>query len=170
MHADGPSIASQPPEAALAALRSQAAGLAPDEVQRRLQAFGPNRVETLPGEPVWLTLLREFTHFFALVLWLAAGLAFAAEPRGRLHVDDGASIALRRGKASLLAAGITRVEGTFAEGEPVEIVGAGGEPLGRGFVGYSSAELAAEAGHSSAEEGHEEQRPAVHRDQMMLAD
>ena len=100
------------------------------------------------------------------LLWLA----FAAEPRGRLHVDDGASIALRRGKASLLAAGITRVEGTFAEGEPVEIVGAGGEPLGRGFVGYSSAELAAEAGHSSAEEGHEEQRPAVHRDQMMLAD
>ena len=52
----------------------------------------------------------------------------------------------------------------------MEIVGAGGEPLGRGFVGYSSAELAAEAGHSSAEEGHEEQRPAVHRDQMMLAD
>ncbi|HMQ65748.1 MAG TPA: glutamate 5-kinase [Arachnia sp.] len=100
------------------------------------------------------------------LLWLA----FAAEPRGRLHVDDGASIALRRGKASLLAAGITRVEGTFAEGEPVEIVGADGEPLGRGFVGYSSAELAAEAGHSSAEEGHEEQRPAVHRDQMMLAD
>ena len=102
----------------------------------------------------------------AFMLWLA----FAAEPRGRLHVDDGASIALRRGKASLLAAGITRVEGTFAEGEPVEIVGADGEPLGRGFVGYSSAELAAEAGHSSAEEGHEEQRPAVHRDQMMLAD
>jgi glutamate 5-kinase len=100
------------------------------------------------------------------LLWLA----FAAETRGQLHVDDGARTALRRGKASLLAAGVTRVEGTFAEGEPVEIVGPDGEPLGRGFVGYSSAELAAEAGHSSAEKGHEEQRPAVHRDQLMLAD
>ena len=100
------------------------------------------------------------------LLWLA----FAAEPRGQLHIDDGARAALRRGKASLLAAGVTRVEGTFAEGEPVEIVGSDGEPLGRGFVGYSSAELTAEAGHSSAERGHEEQRPAVHRDQLMLAD
>ena len=79
MRTDGTSIASQPPEAALAALRSQAAGLSPGEARRRLQAFGPNRVETLAGEPVWLTLLLEFTHFFALVLWLAAGLAFAAE-------------------------------------------------------------------------------------------
>ncbi|MFT3889657.1 MAG: glutamate 5-kinase [Arachnia sp.] len=100
------------------------------------------------------------------LLWLA----FAAEPRGQLHVDDGARAALKRGTASLLAAGVTKVKGTFAAGEPVEIVGSDGEPLGRGFVGYSSAELAAEAGHSSAEEGHEDQHPAVHRDDMMLAD
>ncbi len=105
MRPDGPSIASQPPEAALAALRSQAAGLAPDEVQRRLQAFGPNRVETLPGEPVWLTLLREFTHFFALVLWLAAGLAFAAE-----HFEPGQGMA----ELGVAIIGVIVVNGLFS--------------------------------------------------------
>lgn len=105
MRPDGPSIASQPPEAALAALRSQATGLAPDEVLRRQQAFGPNRVETLPGEPVWLTLLREFTHFFALVLWLAAGLAFAAE-----HFEPGQGMA----ELGIAIIGVIIVNGLFS--------------------------------------------------------
>ncbi len=100
------------------------------------------------------------------LLWLA----FAAEPRGVLHIDDGARDALRRGRASLLAAGIKRVDGAFAEGEPVEIVGLDGAPIGRGFVGYSSVELAQEAGHSKEENGHAAQRPVVHRDQLMLSE
>ena len=54
-------------------------GLSDEDVRHRLQEFGPNRVEAAPREPLWLTLLREFSHFFALVLWLAAGLAFLAE-------------------------------------------------------------------------------------------
>lgn len=98
------------------------------------------------------------------LLWLA----FAAEPRGALHVDAGAMRALTAKKASLLAAGVREVSGTFAEGEPVEILGPEGEALGRGFVGYSSAQLQREAGHSSEESGHQEQRPVVHRDHMML--
>ena len=85
-------------------------------------------------------------------------------PRG------GAESEARRGQHLAHASQVLPLPDRGAAPQPVEIVGAGGEPLGRGFVGYSSAELAAEAGHSSAEEGHEEQRPAVHRDQMMLAD
>ncbi|GAA4906795.1 glutamate 5-kinase [Tessaracoccus lubricantis] len=100
------------------------------------------------------------------LLWLA----FAAEPRGWLHVDAGARRALLDTKASLLPAGVREVKGTFAEGEPVEIIGPDNEPLGRGFAGYSSAELASEAGHSSNEAGHTNQRPAVHRDVMILTD
>ena len=73
-------------------------------------------------------------------------------------------------KASLLAIGVREVAGIFAEGEPVEIVGPDGEPVGRGFVAYSSAELTAEVGHSSAEDGHRDQRPVIHRDHMMLAE
>ena len=97
-------------------------------------------------------------------------LAFAAEPRGWLHVDEGARRALLEKNASLLAAGIREVKGTFAEGEPVEIIGPDGEVLGRGFVGYSSADLSLEAGHSSTEAGHRRQRPVVHRDVLILTD
>lgn len=32
----------------------------------------------MAGEPLWLLFAREFGHFFALILWLAAGLAFFA--------------------------------------------------------------------------------------------
>lgn len=100
------------------------------------------------------------------LLWLA----FAAEPRGFLHVDEGARRALVGRHASLLAAGVTEVRGTFAEGEPVEIVGPDGHPVGRGFVGYSSAALADLVGRSSDEDGHRKLRPVIHRDHMMLAD
>lgn len=60
-------------------LRSSLDGLSEQDVHRRLAEFGPNRVEATAREPVWLLLLREFSHFFALILWLAAGLAFLAE-------------------------------------------------------------------------------------------
>ncbi len=100
------------------------------------------------------------------LLWLS----FAAEPRGWVHVDAGARRALVQKHAALLAAGITEVRGTFAEGEPVEIVGPDGEPVGRGFVGYSSADLAGELGHSSDEAGHRTLRPVIHRDHLILSD
>ena len=120
--------------------------------------------EALAGEDVgtFFTAVRKRRP--RRLLWLA----FAAEPRGFLHVDEGARRALVDKKASLLAAGVREVRGVFSEGEPVEIVGPDGEPLGRGFVGYSSADLALEMGHSSSEAGHAGQRPVVHRDHMML--
>ncbi len=49
------------------------------EAARRLREYGPNRVEEVAGEPLVLRFLKEFTHFFALILWLAAALAFAGE-------------------------------------------------------------------------------------------
>ncbi|HXH03898.1 MAG TPA: cation-transporting P-type ATPase, partial [Candidatus Competibacteraceae bacterium] len=66
-------------EAALRSLGSSRQGLAEGEARRRLVEYGPNRVERLRGTPLPLRLLREFTHFFACILWLAAGLAFIAE-------------------------------------------------------------------------------------------
>jgi sodium/potassium-transporting ATPase subunit alpha len=77
-----PHIAEQSPDAALAALGSGPQGLTVAEARRRLAEFGPNRVEAAARDPLWLTLAREFTHFFALILWLAAGLAFVAEHFG----------------------------------------------------------------------------------------
>jgi sodium/potassium-transporting ATPase subunit alpha len=65
----------------LASLRSSEAGLDSAEAQRRLREFGPNRIEEVKGRPLWLRFLREFTHFFALILWVAAALAMFAESR-----------------------------------------------------------------------------------------
>jgi magnesium-transporting ATPase (P-type) len=66
-------------EGALQSLHSGASGLASTEAERRLREFGPNRVERVHGTPLWLRFLGGFTHFFALILWIAAGLAFVAE-------------------------------------------------------------------------------------------
>jgi sodium/potassium-transporting ATPase subunit alpha len=66
-------------DAALTSLKSHAGGLTFDEAARRQAEFGFNRVESVVREPLWLTFGREFTHFFALILWIAAGLAIFAE-------------------------------------------------------------------------------------------
>ncbi|HEY3326991.1 MAG TPA: cation-transporting P-type ATPase [Novimethylophilus sp.] len=67
------------PEEALASLNSSPSGLAPVEAARRLTEYGPNCVDEIRREPLSLGFAKEFTHFFALILWLAAGLAFFAE-------------------------------------------------------------------------------------------
>ena len=74
----GTSIASQTPEAVLQHLGSSRAGLSAAEVLRRQGEFGPNRVEGAARQPLWWMLLREFGHFFAILLWVAAALAFVA--------------------------------------------------------------------------------------------
>jgi sodium/potassium-transporting ATPase subunit alpha len=78
MNPAGMSIASQTAEQALKDLGSGLAGLSAKEAGRRLAEFGANRIEAAKRDPLWLMLLREFGHFFALVLWVAAALAFLA--------------------------------------------------------------------------------------------
>lgn len=60
-------------------LHSGPSGLAEAEATRRLREFGPNRVQQVAGPSLVRRLLQGFTHFFALILWVAAGLAFYAE-------------------------------------------------------------------------------------------
>ena len=68
-----------PVSEALASVRSSARGLASAEAAARLAEYGPNRVEPLAREAAWLRLLKEFTHLFSIILWIAAGLAFLAD-------------------------------------------------------------------------------------------
>ena len=65
-------------DAALQSLQSSQQGLTSAEAHRRLREFGPNRVATVRGEPLFLKFLKGFSHFFACILWVAAGLAFWA--------------------------------------------------------------------------------------------
>ncbi len=73
---------------ALRDLGSAVQGLAAAEAQRRLDAYGPNRVEEVGRDPLVLRFLREFTRFFSIVLWIAAGLALLAE-----HYEPGQGMA-----------------------------------------------------------------------------
>lgn len=63
---------------ALASLQSTTDGLSEAEAQRRLAEYGPNAVERVRPERPVKRFLAGFTHFFALILWLAAGLALVA--------------------------------------------------------------------------------------------
>jgi calcium-translocating P-type ATPase len=68
-------------EEALASLHSSINGLTAEEGRRRLLEYGRNEVERVQGEPMALRFLKGFTHFFAIILWIAAGLAFFAHWR-----------------------------------------------------------------------------------------
>ena len=77
----GMHLANLPLAEALQSLGTTATGLTSAEAARRLGEYGENRLAAIGVEPQWRRFLREFTHFFALILWVAAGLAFFAESR-----------------------------------------------------------------------------------------
>ena len=60
-------------------LDSRAGGLSPEEVQQRLSQYGPNVLEEPSRYSLIRGFFRQFTHFLALLLWIAAALAFTAE-------------------------------------------------------------------------------------------
>jgi glutamate 5-kinase len=99
--------------------------------------------------------------------WIAGAL----EPRGILHVDEGAARALQGG-ASLLPVGVRRIEGSFARGDAVTIRDEG-RVLGRGLVAYDAEEAARIIGRSSREIeailGYPGRAEMVHRDDMALS-
>jgi glutamate 5-kinase len=102
------------------------------------------------------------------LLWLA----HATEPKGSLHLDEGAVRAVTRRRASLLAAGMTGVSGSFVAGDPVDLVGPDGTPVARGLVNFDSDEVPALLGRSShelkRELGAAYEREVVHRDDLVL--
>jgi len=99
-------------------------------------------------------------------------LGYAAKMRGRLVIDDGAALAITKGKKSLLAVGVKQVEGEFGTGEPVEITGLDGKVLARGLAGYSAEEFKRIIGWDmsriEAELGADRAVPAVHRDELVV--
>jgi glutamate 5-kinase len=99
--------------------------------------------------------------------WIAGAL----EPRGVLHVDEGAARALRSG-ASLLPVGVRRIEGAFSRGDAVTIRDPS-SVLGRGLVAYDAEEAGRILRRSSREIeailGYPGRAEMVHRDDMALS-
>ncbi|MXG88195.1 glutamate 5-kinase [Nocardioides flavescens] len=158
------------------------AGVGTGGMQTKLEAA---RIATGAGIPVVLTAAARVaealdgsevgTLFHATgrrrptrLLWLA----HATEPMGTLVLDAGAVAAVTQRRASLLAAGVTGVEGDFHAGDPVDIAGADGVPVARGLVNFDAAELPDLLGRSSGELKRElgaaYEREVVHRDDLVL--
>lgn len=100
--------------------------------------------------------------------WIATG----ARPAGRLTLDDGAARAVRERGASLLAKGVTNVEGAFSVGDVVSLLDASGREIARGLTNLSSDEARAVMGRRSSEFeavlGRRSHDEVVHRDNMAV--
>ena len=124
--------------------------------------------EALDGDAVGTLFRPTGKRRPTRLLWLA----HATEPRGTLLLDDGAVRAVTERRASLLAAGITAVTGSFVAGDPVDLVTTDGTPVARGLVGFDAEELPGLLGRSShdlkRELGSGYEREVVHRDDLVL--
>jgi glutamate 5-kinase len=99
--------------------------------------------------------------------WLGGRLRL----RGALTVDAGAAGALTRG-SSLLAKGVTEVEGLFQRGDAIAIRDSEGRTLAHGLSEYDAEECALLIGTHSSEQadilGYAPRSAVVHRDQLIL--
>ena len=117
---------------------------------------------------------RKFTHFFPKVSSLDAKKKWiigSLNSNGTIKIDEGASKALRNGK-SLLAAGVTRIDGFFNKGENVLIVDQSNNQLARGLSSFSSDEINKIKGKQSKEIekilGYLSKSEIIHKDDMVL--
>ncbi len=91
---------------------------------------------------------------------------YAADAEGVLRLDAGAVRAVTGGGTSLLAVGITEIEGDFHRGDIVEILGPDGEAIGRGEVAYDASELQLMLGRQTGELDLSQRRPVIHADYL----
>ncbi len=61
-------------------------GLTEEEAKKRFLEFGPNEIQEVKKKPLILRFISQFTHFLAILLWIAAVLSFLSE---YLHPGEG---------------------------------------------------------------------------------
>lgn len=124
--------------------------------------------EALAGKPVGTLFHATGKRRPTRLLWLR----HATEAKGGLVLDAGAVRAVVERRASLLAAGITGVQGDFAAGDPVDLLDPDGAVVGRGLVNFDAGEVPALLGRSSKELKRElgaaYEREVIHRDDLVV--
>ncbi len=120
------------------------------------------------GEELGTLLYAEQTPVAARKQWLAGHLQI----RGQLILDNGAVKKLRDYGSSLLAVGVSDVQGEFSRGEMVSCVSLSGEEVARGLVNYSSVEVVKIKGQASEKIelilGYVDDSELIHRDNLVL--
>ena len=117
---------------------------------------------------------EKFTHFLPKISSLDAKKKWiigSLNSNGKIKIDDGASKALLNGK-SLLAAGVTSINGSFNKGENVLILDQNNNQLARGLSSFSSEEINKIKGKQSKEIekilGYLSKTEIIHKDDMVL--
>ena len=110
-----------------------------------------------PGDTPHTTFVANRQATSGVKKWIAHSESFA---KGVVRVNAKAADALTSGGAvSLLMVGVTAVEGTFEEGDIVNIMAPDGHKIGVGRSGYNSSEAAALIGQHGV-------KPIVHYDYL----
>ena len=124
--------------------------------------------DILEGQAVGSIFPARESHLKVRKSWLA----FGRRIDGDIVVDAGCERAMLSGGSSLLAAGITAVEGDFQAGNTVRVLSVSGREIARGIVNYDTISLGKSLGRQTSEFSkllrgkiYEE---VIHRDNMVL--
>ena len=149
----------------------QAARLAARSGCNTVIAGGRNQYilqQVVAGETVGTLLRASQKPLAARKQWLAGQLKI----KGKLILDKGAIKVLTEQGRSLLAVGVSAVEGVFTRGELVSCVDAEGNEVARGLVNYSSDEAKLIEGQSTESIakilGYREDDELIHRDNLVV--
>lgn len=114
------------------------------------------------------TLFRPQRSDGARKAWISGRLTSA----GSLTVDEGCANAILQTSASVLAVGITAVDGGFKRGDLVEVCGPDGKVMAKGLSEYDAVSCRRIAGLREDLQarvlGHAPRAAVVHRDHMVL--
>jgi glutamate 5-kinase len=106
----------------------------------------PNIIERIFAGEELGTMFAAQGHLTGKDRWIA----FATTVKARLLVNQGAKDALIKRKASLLPAGLIKVDGKFDRGDVVAIIDESGLEFARGIVNYASDEAQKISGMNSS--------------------
>lgn len=94
-------------------------------------------VRLAQGESIGTLFMPQSRSLASRKRWIG----FSAQPAGSVIVDDGAVQAMKQGGRSLLAIGISQVEGEFGKGDIVSVRSPACQEIARGLTNYSSEQI-----------------------------
>ena len=125
-----------------------------------------NPIKEMLADKVYTHFIPKISSLDARKKWIISSLSST----GVIYIDDGAAKALSNGK-SLLAAGITKVKGSFDKGENILIVDQNEKQLARGLASFNSKEIDKIKGKQSKEIekilGYLAKSEIIHKDDMV---
>lgn len=99
-------------------------------------------------------------------------IAYSLKPKGRLYLDQGATVALKERGKSLLPSGVKKAEGKFVQGDCVELIDHQGRTFARGLIKYDDKSVQALTGVKSSDIekilGYKNSDELIHRNDMAL--